>query len=262
MGGKNLRGATFEEPQHARLKTPLGPTTSPGNVRIGAVHVTKGSLPILEWGDMMRFGVTSAMPDEQNLRTTQQCSVLVWTTILRLTHKRQLGQRTKRKYQPSDCLVEPRRQPPFSYHLLGYKGATSEGAKLNQTFKRIEAYLLNPTGPRKFASTSTLKFHTDKGLDVCVDLAGSSSLTQTMMVDFVPSRAMIDAAHHKRVKYEAKSADIGYGFLPFSFSSLGELDKDAVTLLKRIRKFSVTQDIGVCAAIHILLEIKKSLGHS
>nr|GFB64559.1 hypothetical protein [Tanacetum cinerariifolium] len=33
-------------------------------------------------------------------------------------------------------------------------------------------------------------------------------------------------------------AEIGYGFLPFSFSSFGELEMDAVTLLKRIRKFS------------------------
>ncbi|GKG52964.1 hypothetical protein Tco_0550076, partial [Tanacetum coccineum] len=39
--------------------------------------------------------------------------------------------------------------------------------------------------------------------------------------------------------------------LPFSFSSFGELEIDAVTLLKRIRKFSVAQDIGARAAIHI-----------
>ncbi|GJY91648.1 hypothetical protein Tco_0507430 [Tanacetum coccineum] len=60
----------------------------------------------------------------------------------------------------------------------------------------------------------------------------------TRMVDFVPGRAVIDATHRKRVKYEAKCANIGYGFLPFSFSSLGELEKDAVNLLKRIRSFS------------------------
>ncbi|GKB65539.1 hypothetical protein Tco_0921725 [Tanacetum coccineum] len=129
-----------------------------------------------------------------------------------------MGQRAKRKYQPSDCLVDPRRQPPFSYHLLGYKVATSEGAKLNQTFKRIEAHLLSPTGLRcdkPLRNADMLLYSWDEGLDVCVDLTGSSSLTQTRMVDFVPSRAMIDAAHHKRVKYEAKSADIGYGFLPF-----------------------------------------------
>ncbi|GJW06691.1 extracellular ligand-binding receptor [Tanacetum coccineum] len=78
---------------------------------------------------------------------------------------------------------------------------------------------------------------------------------QTGMVDFVPGRAMIDAAHRKRVKYEAKCANIGYGFIPFSFSSLGELEKDAVNLLKRIRKFSVTQDIGARALVHIFNRI-------
>ncbi|GJV79479.1 hypothetical protein Tco_1515349 [Tanacetum coccineum] len=59
-----------------------------------------------------------------------------------------------------------------------------------------------------------LLYSWDEGLDVCVDLTGSSPLTQTGMVDFVPGRAVIDAAHRKRVKYEAKCANIGYGFLP------------------------------------------------
>ncbi|GKA04933.1 hypothetical protein Tco_0684053 [Tanacetum coccineum] len=95
-----------------------------------------------------------------------------------------------------------------------------------------------------------LLYSWDGGLDVCVDLTGSSPLTQTGMVDFVPGCAMLEAAQRKRVKYEAKCADNGYGFLLFSFSSFGELEKDAVTLLKRIRKFPVAQDIGARAAIH------------
>ncbi|GJU83761.1 hypothetical protein Tco_1286126 [Tanacetum coccineum] len=53
----------------------------------------------------------------------------------------------------------------------------------------------------------------------------------------------------------AKCADIRYAFLSFSFPSLGELDKDAMTLLKRIRKFSVTQDIRARAAVHIFNRI-------
>ncbi|GJY29003.1 hypothetical protein Tco_0404770 [Tanacetum coccineum] len=75
------------------------------------------------------------------------------------------------------------------------------------------------------------------------------------MVDFVPGRAVIDATHCKRVKYEAKCANIGYGFLPFTFSSLGELEKDAVNLPKWIQKFSVTQDIGARDAVHIFNRI-------
>ncbi|GJY89157.1 hypothetical protein Tco_0503785, partial [Tanacetum coccineum] len=100
-----------------------------------------------------------------------------------------------------------------------------------------------------------LLYSGDGGGDVCVDLTGSSPLMQTGMVDFVPGRAVLEAAQRKRVKYEAKCADIGYRFLPFSFSSFGELENNAVTLLKRIQKFSVAQDIGACTAIHIFNRI-------
>nr|GFD39329.1 hypothetical protein [Tanacetum cinerariifolium] len=65
----------------------------------------------------------------------------------------------------------------------------------------------------------------------------------TEMADFVLGRTVIDAAQRKRSKYMTKCADIGYGFLSFSFSSFGELKKDAMTLLKRARKFSMAQDI-------------------
>ncbi|GKB91100.1 hypothetical protein Tco_0963372 [Tanacetum coccineum] len=43
-----------------------------------------------------------------------------------------------------------------------------------------------------------LLYSWEGGLDVCVDLTGSSPLTQTGMADFVPGRAMIDAAQRKR----------------------------------------------------------------
>ncbi|GJV81996.1 hypothetical protein Tco_1517866 [Tanacetum coccineum] len=71
-------------------------------------------------------------------------------------------------------------------------------------------------------------------LDVCVDLIGSSPLMQIRMADCMLGHAVIDVAQRKCVKYMAKCAAIGYGFLPFSFSSFGELEEDTVTLLKRI----------------------------
>ncbi|GKB19813.1 hypothetical protein Tco_0853736 [Tanacetum coccineum] len=87
------------------------------------------------------------------------------------------------------------------------------------------------------------------GLDVCVDLTGSSHLTQTGMVDFVPSRAIIGVGQRKCGKYMDKCAAIEYAFLPFSFSSLEELEVDAVALLKRIRKSGISggkeMDIGL-----------------
>nr|GEV09060.1 auxilin-like protein [Tanacetum cinerariifolium] len=91
---------------------------------------------------------------------------------------------------------------------------------------------------KSLRSADMLLYSWDGRLDVCMDLTGTSPLTQTRMADFMRSRAMLEAAQRKRVKYEAKCADIGYGFLPFSFSSFGELEKDVVKLLKRIRNAS------------------------
>ncbi|GJU10781.1 hypothetical protein Tco_1133177 [Tanacetum coccineum] len=61
-----------------------------------------------------------------------------------------------------------------------------------------------------------LLYSWDRGIDVCVDLTGLSRVTQTWMIDFVPGLA-----------------------------------KDAVTLLKRIRKFSIAQDIGARTVVYI-----------
>ena len=104
-----------------------------------------------------------------------------------------------------------------------------------------------------------LLYSWDDGLDVCVDLTGSSPLTQSGLSDFVPGRMVAVAAQRKREKYLARCRTIGYGFLPFSFSSLGELDKGAVALLKRIQTFSRAQDIGARAAAHIFSRIGFSI---
>ncbi|GJZ73423.1 hypothetical protein Tco_0637569 [Tanacetum coccineum] len=113
---------------------------------------------------------------------------------------------------------------------------------------------------RKFFMTQNIGAR----LDVCMDLTGSSPLTQIGVADFVPGQEMIDVAQRKRDKYMAKCAAIGYGFLPFSFSSLGILEADAVTLLKRIRKFSMAQDIRARAIVHICnrisFDIAKGVG--
>ncbi|GJW41336.1 putative reverse transcriptase domain-containing protein [Tanacetum coccineum] len=99
------------------------------------------------------------------------------------------------------------------------------------------------------------------GKEVEIGLGGGrdKGLRPTGMADFVPGRAVIDAAQRKRVKYMTKCANIRYGFLPFSFSSFGELEKDVVTLLKRVRKFSMAKDIGARAAVHIFNKIGFSI---
>ncbi|GJV27148.1 hypothetical protein Tco_1383596 [Tanacetum coccineum] len=128
-----------------------------------------------------------------------------------------------------------------------FRSGISAGKEVDIGLGRGRDKLLRPA--------DMLLYSWDRGLDVCVDLTGSSPLTQTGMVDFVVGCAVTDATHRKRVKCKTKCSDIGYGFLPCSFSSLRELEMDAVALLKRIWKFSVTQDIGARAAAHIFNRI-------
>ncbi|GJR94451.1 hypothetical protein Tco_0266625 [Tanacetum coccineum] len=130
----------------------------------------------------------------------------------------------------------------FTGDIYGYHAVSCAGKEVDIGLDGGRDKPLRPTDMRLYVW--------DRELDVCVDLTRSLPLMQTELADFVPGRAMSDATHCKRVKYEVKCADIGYGFLPFSFSSFGELKKDVAALLKRIRKFSVAQDIG-----HVLLFI-------
>nr|GEZ70179.1 hypothetical protein [Tanacetum cinerariifolium] len=88
--------------------------------------------------------------------------------------------------------------------------------------------------------TDMLLYSWNGRLDVCVDLTGSSPLTQTKMVDFLSGQAVTDAAQRKRDKYMDRCAAIEYGFLLFSFSSLGELETYTVILLKQIHNFSIS----------------------
>ncbi|KAL6520162.1 hypothetical protein OROMI_032342 [Orobanche minor] len=95
----------------------------------------------------------------------------------------------------------------------------------------------------------------DRGRDVCVDLTGSSPLTRSGMLDFVPGQVVTEAAKRKCVKYRELCAAKGYGSLPFSFSTLGELEADAVALLVRVRGLALAQDVGARAAHHIFSRI-------
>ncbi|GKE13385.1 hypothetical protein Tco_1416936, partial [Tanacetum coccineum] len=85
-------------------------------------------------------------------------------------------------------------------------------------------------------------------------------MTQAGLTDFVPGRAVSDAAHHKRVKYEVKCADIGYGFLPFSFSSFGELEKNAVALLKRMASWVALGFFPEHLRVRILFLLSATVG--
>ncbi|KAK9691330.1 hypothetical protein RND81_09G190100 [Saponaria officinalis] len=113
--------------------------------------------------------------------------------------------------------------------------------------KEVDIGLVDREG-KPLLPADVLLYSWDGGKDVCVDLTGSSPLTQAGLADFRPGRVIADAVRRKRAKYHDLCSSKGYGFLPFSFSSLGGLDADAVALLKRIQKFALSQDACARAA--------------
>ena len=124
--------------------------------------------------------------------------------------------------------------------------------------KEVDIGMVGTDG-RPLRPADVLLYSWDGGRDVCVDLTGSSPLTHSGLVGFEPGGVVRAAAHRKRTKYDARCASLGYGFLPFSFSSLGELESGAVALLQRIQRYSRTQDIGAQAAAHIFTRIGFSI---
>ncbi|GJX85105.1 hypothetical protein Tco_0335879 [Tanacetum coccineum] len=120
-----------------------------------------------------------------------------------------------------------------------------------------------------------------QGKDACLDVTCISLFVGMRANSWGPRVALHNVVEKKKMKYASKCADNGYKFIPFVFSTFEEFDKDAldtlsrikslsishsnnvkrgleedtVTLLKRIWKFLMAQDIGAHAAIHIFHRI-------
>ncbi|KAL6522079.1 hypothetical protein OROMI_031956 [Orobanche minor] len=108
---------------------------------------------------------------------------------------------------------------------------------------------------RPLRPADILLYSWDRGRHTCVDITGSSPLTQTCLASFAPGRCVLEASRRKCAKYRDVCSTAGYGFLPFSFSSFGELDGDAVALLGRIRSFSLALDSSSRLAAHIFTRV-------
>lgn len=82
-----------------------------------------------------------------------------------------------------------------------------------------------------------LLFHNwDKGKNVCVDITGCSPFAGNGAHASNPEASVAYVANRKKQKHDKSCLDHGYGFLPFTFSSFGELGVEALELLKRIKQ--------------------------
>ncbi|GJX87103.1 hypothetical protein Tco_0339117 [Tanacetum coccineum] len=106
----------------------------------------------------------------------------------------------------------------------------------------------------------------DHGKDACLDVTGINPFAGMGATSWAPGVALHNAVEKKKRKYASICEENGYKFIPFAFFTFGEfntealdtlsqLEKDAVILLKHIRKFSLAQDIRARAAVYIFNRI-------
>ncbi|GJW81351.1 hypothetical protein Tco_0145326 [Tanacetum coccineum] len=255
----------------AFICTASGPGFGDWQWRIATLPFAFGGLGIYSAGDVLNYAFIASRLQSATLQTKACFEMLTDGPVVAISREDQLQSGLASPYFLSQSLVQLVQGfllEIFTGILLFHVRAEIIGIK--HRYNMVRDSLCRHLSVRKLiwagwgigtniSSRDMLLYSWDGGLDVCVDLTGSSPLTQTRMTDFVPSRVVTDAAHRKCSKYITKCEAIGYGFLPFSFSSLGELKKDVVTLLKRVENFSMAQDIGARAASHIVNRIGFSI---
>ena len=104
---------------------------------------------------------------------------------------------------------------------------------------------------KELRPTNLLLFNRLHGKDTCVDVTGSSHFAGIGVFSLAPSASLTNAAERKRKKYTAKSEDNGYKFIPFAFSTFGELGEDTLNLLSRIASFSSSNSSSTTSIAYI-----------
>ncbi|KAL5707554.1 hypothetical protein ACHQM5_018444 [Ranunculus cassubicifolius] len=104
----------------------------------------------------------------------------------------------------------------------------------------------------------------EQGRDVCMDITGVSPFFRSGFNSFVSGQAVLKAVQRKVLKYGAKCTGNGLGFLPFAFTTFGELCEEAVEFLKRIRLATLSNAAYAKSAPHIFnrvgIFIQKGVG--
>ena len=85
-----------------------------------------------------------------------------------------------------------------------------------------------------------LLFNWHRGKDVCLDVTGISPFAGTSGGSWAPNMALHNAVEKKNKKYAIKCEENGYKFIPFAFTTFGELDKEAVSTLARIKSLYIS----------------------
>nr|GEW00056.1 putative reverse transcriptase domain-containing protein [Tanacetum cinerariifolium] len=104
-----------------------------------------------------------------------------------------------------------------------------------------------------------LLFNWLQGKDACLDVTDISPFAGTGVNSWAPGLALHNAVEKKRRKYASICADNGYKFIPFSFSTLGEFDKDVLDTLSCIKFLSTSHSNNVKSGAFIFHRVSDTV---
>jgi len=109
-----------------------------------------------------------------------------------------------------------------------------------------------------------LLFNWFRGKDVCLDVTGISPFAGMGQSSWASRLALNYAVEKKKKKYASKYEENGYKFIPFAFSTFGELEEEALGTLSRIKSLAISHcnntRIGVFIFRRLSFCIQKGVG--
>ncbi|KAL8110192.1 hypothetical protein AgCh_026056 [Apium graveolens] len=109
-----------------------------------------------------------------------------------------------------------------------------------------------------------LLFNWSQGKDACLDVTGISPFAGGGVSSWAPGVALLNAVEKKKRKYSRICVDHGYSFIPFAFSTFGELDTEALDVLSLLKTFSIilsnNAKSGVFPFYRLSFYIQKGVG--
>lgn len=104
---------------------------------------------------------------------------------------------------------------------------------------------------RELRPADVLLFNWFQGKDACLDVTRVSPFAGIGATSWAPVAALSNAVEKKRKKYASKCEDNGYKFVPFAFSTFGELEVEALNTLLRVEAIasSHSNNVKSCAFI-------------
>ncbi|KAL5717786.1 hypothetical protein ACHQM5_010751 [Ranunculus cassubicifolius] len=100
-----------------------------------------------------------------------------------------------------------------------------------------------------------LLYNWEDGRSTCIDVTVTAPFCSIGTDNFVAGEACTVASQKKKKKYVTACEGLGYNFVSFAVSTIGDMDSEATQLLTRIHRFLASCEGGSRLAMHVFSRI-------